>query len=307
MTSSKGVFTRFLLPVIAVGMLVFAVISVLGRKEPEPYTPQVTPPSTPYQAQLGGVGIVEPKSEIVSVGAHLPGIVTEVAVAVGDEVKAGDLLFAIDNRDTQSQLEAAKAAAAAAKAEAESAHYQLSLYSRVADKRAISDDELSRRRFAAQTANAKAKEATAQVGVLETQLARLRVTAPMNGTILRVNIRPGEYAPAGVLQNPLILMGDVSTMHVRVEIDESDALLVSPDAKATASVRGYPDRKTDLTFVRKEAYVRPKRSLTGDGNERVDTRVQEVIYAFDNATIGAYVGQQMDVFIESAARGQGAE
>ena len=43
----------------------------------------------------------------------------------------------------------------------------------------------------------------------------------------------------------------------------------------------------------------PKRSLTGDATERVDTRVLQVLYAFDRGDLPLYVGQQMDVFVEA--------
>ncbi len=43
----------------------------------------------------------------------------------------------------------------------------------------------------------------------------------------------------------------------------------------------------------------PKRSLTGDSAERVDTRVLQALYSFDPAKLPAYVGQQMDVYIEA--------
>jgi len=48
-----------------------------------------------------------------------------------------------------------------------------------------------------------------------------------------------------------------------------------------------------------EPYVTPKTSLTGSSSERVDTRVLQVIYRFDRRAIPAYVGQQVDVFIET--------
>jgi hypothetical protein len=44
----------------------------------------------------------------------------------------------------------------------------------------------------------------------------------------------------------------------------------------------------------------PKRSLTGSGTERVDTRVLQVIYRIAQTQTGLYVGQQMDVFIQAA-------
>jgi hypothetical protein len=54
-----------------------------------------------------------------------------------------------------------------------------------------------------------------------------------------------------------------------------------------------------LTFVRVEPYVVPKRSLNGDNNERVDTRVLQVLYALPSSVQAVYVGQQLDVFIEA--------
>ena len=48
-----------------------------------------------------------------------------------------------------------------------------------------------------------------------------------------------------------------------------------------------------------EPMIMPKKSLTGDSTERVDTRVLQVIYSFDPTQLHAYVGQQMDVFIEA--------
>ena len=49
-----------------------------------------------------------------------------------------------------------------------------------------------------------------------------------------------------------------------------------------------------------ETYVIPKKSLTGDNTERVDTRVLQVIYSMVNDG-RVYVGQQMDVFIDVGA------
>jgi hypothetical protein len=54
-----------------------------------------------------------------------------------------------------------------------------------------------------------------------------------------------------------------------------------------------------LTFVRVEPYLVPKKSLTGEGTERVDTRVLHVIYVLPRGTRGLYVGQQLDVYIEA--------
>jgi HlyD family secretion protein len=51
--------------------------------------------------------------------------------------------------------------------------------------------------------------------------------------------------------------------------------------------------------VRFEPFVVPKKSLTGDTTERVDTRVLQVLYRFNRGDLPVYVGQQVDVFIEA--------
>jgi hypothetical protein len=56
-----------------------------------------------------------------------------------------------------------------------------------------------------------------------------------------------------------------------------------------------------LEFVRFEPYVIPKKSLTGDSTERVDTRVLQVIYRIRDGEPSVYVGQQMDVYIDGSA------
>ncbi len=54
-----------------------------------------------------------------------------------------------------------------------------------------------------------------------------------------------------------------------------------------------------MKFEYIEPYVIPKKSLTGESTERVDTRVLQVIYSFHRGNFPVYVGQQMDVFIDA--------
>ena len=81
-------------------------------------------------------------------------------------------------------------------------------------------------------------------------------------------------------------------------MDEQDAVLIGGESPAVASLKGHSDLRMPLRFVRIEPYVVPKRSLTGDSLERVDTRVLQIVYAFDRPAFPVYVGQQVDVFIQ---------
>jgi multidrug efflux pump subunit AcrA (membrane-fusion protein) len=140
--------------------------------------------------------------------------------------------------------------------------------------------------------------AEAEVAKIEIDIDRLIVRALVAGKVLQVNVRPGEFvgAPPG---QPLVVLGNVDRLHVRVDIDEFDIPRFRGDATATAMPRGNLQVRYPLRFVRVEPFVVPKKSLTGDNSERVDTRVLQVIYGFDPAGLPPlFVGQQVEVFID---------
>lgn len=142
--------------------------------------------------------------------------------------------------------------------------------------------------------------AEAQVEQIKAQIELRTIRAPVSGRILQMKTRLGEYAQSGVLTTPLMLIGDDTTLHVRVDIDENDAWRFQPCVRAVASVRGNPEIKAPLQYVRTDPDVVPKTLLTGDTTQRTDTRVLQVIYSFDPGSLPLYVGQLMDVFIEAA-------
>ena len=177
----------------------------------------------------------------------------------------------------------------------------------VHDERAVSDDDLKRTWYALEMAkrslqryDANLKQAIAQRDEITILLDRLTVRAPRNGTILQVNVRAGEYATPGSSE-PLMLLGDTQQLQVRADVDEVNAPLVAPQASGVASLKSMAGTKIPLTFVRIEPYVVPKKSLTGENTERVDTRVLQIIYRFDRPPFPVYAGQQVDVFIERQA------
>jgi len=346
---------RYGVPVIAAILLVFGVVRVIQSRPIRPATvPVKPPPIVAYERTVGGVGLVEARTENIAISTPVSGLCVQVHVKVGDRVTAGQKLFSLDDRDLQSELvvrrrslEVAQAqlerllrsprpeevpVAEAKVAEAEQtladATVQQRLIERVTDRRAVREEAVQRRRIATKAAEARLQQAKAdlallkagawdediriaraQVGLadravqrLQTDIDRLTVSAPMDGQILQSNIRPGEYAQSGPLAKPLMVFGNVSRLHVRTDVDEHQASLVRADAQAYATVRGASGTRIPLRFVRFEPYVVPKKSLTGDNTERVDTRVLQVIYQVEDDRVPLYVGQQLDVFIEGPVR-----
>lgn len=157
-------------------------------------------------------------------------------------------------------------------------------------------------RYDMDVSRAAVKRAEAEAEKIETELDRLVVRALVAGRVLQVNVRPGEFVGAPPNQ-PLVVVGNIEKLHVRVDIDEYDITRFDQAASATALPRGNLQQHYPLEFVRVEPFVVPKKSLTGDTTERVDTRVLQVIYEFDPAgRPPLFVGQQVDVYIDSASR-----
>lgn len=233
-------------------------------------------------------------------------------------------LLKLEQSPRPEEVPPAQARVREAEAQLSDAQVQLDMIESVRDKRAIRNEDLERRKRGVQiaaarleqsrtelkllqsgtwkpdleVARAEVRQAESQVNRTKADLDRLTVTSPIAGEILQCKVRSGEYAQAGPLPQPLILLGSVDQLNVRAEVDERDAGRVGENAKVVALVRGDTSRQFGLKFVRFEPFVVPKKNLTNEGTERVDTRVLQVIYALE---AGAPVrpGQQMDVLIET--------
>jgi HlyD family secretion protein len=294
---------RYIVPFLAVIGFVLAVgVVFYGNRPPPAALPAIQSPRAPFPSYIAGAGITEASTENVSVGTQVSGVVTNIYVKRADTIKSGDPLFTVDDRDLQAQLLPASAKVKETEANLAKVKDHLDRGERLTqgNKGAISIQDMENRRFDA--AIGETALATAQAGVeqIKREIEIHTVRALVPGRILQINIRPGEYAQSGVLASPLMLLGDDSQMHVRVNIDENDSWRFKPDASAMAFIRGNPALKTPLRFVRIDPYVVPKTSLTGDSPERTDMRVLQVIYSYDPATLPmVYAGQQMDAFIEA--------
>lgn len=289
--------SQLTLPTVAFGLLAFAITTTikpdLGRAEPP-----IAPPSAPFAVSVGAIGVVEPASEMIALAADLPGVIREVYVKPGDVVAKGAPLFRLDDRAQRASLAEANAEAEAAAIAAADEAQRLRLYEKVKDPRALSADEMARRRFAAAAARARKDGAEARATVVKTQIDMLTIRAPIDGRIYSIDARPGEFAAAGPLATPLMTIG-AEALHVRAEIDETDAPRVAAGSAAVGAPRGRSGERIALAFVRFEPRALEKRALAG-GSERVDSRVIEAIYALP-ANAPVMVGQRVDVFIKAKA------
>ncbi len=277
--------------------IVLAIIysNISGRPAPEAKVAQ-HPSISPFPHYIAASGIVEAVDKNIEVGSPEEAIIEKLWFKVGDNVKQGDPLFQLDTRTLKARLSVQQVAVLVAKANLEKQIDQLERAKSVSDPRSISQEDFRTRENDAKIAEARLKEAEAEVRQTQELLDRLTVRAPKDGVILQQNIRVGEYV---IRNNPAIVLGDLEHLQLRINIDEQNAGKFKKNSLAVAFPKNNTTVMFPLKFVRIEPFVVPKRSLTGIAQERVDTRVLQVIYAFDPPKdYQIYVGQQVDVFIE---------
>lgn len=318
-------FSRQVLPALAlIGILVavyFIVVQAPDRSQAEAEeTPARVDGELAGQPRVAGSGVVEPSSEIIEIGTAIGGLVDTVFVAPGERVTKGQPLFRVDTRNLQARVTEARAAivrAEAAIAEARAAENtaqrQLALYRNIDDPLAVSRAEIinaegnaSAARSRRQLAEAELRAARAALNSAQTESDRAIVRAPISGEILRVDVRPGELVNAGPGGGgPYIRMGETNPLHVRIDIDEDEAVRLKMGEPAIVSPRGGAQQRVEAAFVRAEPLVVPKQSLTNSASERVDVRVLQLIYRLpEDAPASFRVGQQVDAFIAAEEPGR---
>jgi multidrug efflux pump subunit AcrA (membrane-fusion protein) len=247
---------------------------------------------------VGQAAVAQAKSELVRLEAEprrekIPVLAALVSEAQAVVIREADALKRIEETfarkvSTEQELIERREAFASAKAKLAKAQADLDLL------------EAGSWQYDRDVAKAALGLAEAEVEKLNIEIDRLVVRALVTGRVLQVEVRPGEFVGTPANQ-PLIVLGNTDKLHVRVDIDEYDIPRFRAGLPATAVPRGNLQEKYPLEFIRVEPFVVPKKSLTGDTTERVDTRVLQVIYGFDPAgRPPLFVGQQVEVFIDAA-------
>ena len=276
------------------------VVRSLSQVAPMP-APPIAPVKKPAAHAIAASGLVEAQNENTKIGVPVPGLVMEVRVKVWDHVKAGDVLMRLDDRDLQAQLLAHQALVEVSTASLKRLEDQLQRLQGVGTAGAVTQDEISTRQNDVAVARAQLASSRAVVSQTNLLLERLTIRAPIDGTILQVNTRVGEFA-AVTGKEALMVMGQIDLLQIRADVDEQLAPRITEGMNAVAWVKGDSAHPLDLDFVRIEPFIVPKVSLTGSSSERVDTRVLQVIFTMKpNSAKKVYVGQQMDIYLTDPA------
>ncbi|MES2200187.1 MAG: secretion protein HlyD [Chlamydiota bacterium] len=302
-------FRKWLLPLLALIGAIIAVYVVFWSQKQVPSPPILYPaPTSPYSSAVYGAGMIEASTENIAIGTPFILPIVDIFVLEGNEVKIGDPLLQLDTRSFVAQKETAACQVQAAVVTYENAKIQFSFYERLKDKRAVSEKDYETAYYNMKEAEEQVKVAKATLAEVEMNIERATIRAPVDGQILQVNAHIGEiYLQSSYnitqgyvnLSTSLILMGTVTPLQMRIDIDEEDAWRYKIGSKATAFIRGNASINFPMQFVRVEPYILPKVSFTGNNIERIDTRVLQVLYHFKKGNLPVYPGQLLDVYLET--------
>ena len=194
---------------------------------------------------------------------------------------------------------AARRAGRTSQASFDSARLALSL---AQDRLREQQDALRRVKAAAGTALPSRLEgelnvSRAELTLAEAELEKTRIRAPLSGTVLQVQAKVGELA-APSSEQPLMLLGDVSALRVRAELDERDLVKVRVGQRVVVRADAFRGREFDGKVASIDQVVGPGRINARGPRKFTDIDVMEVLV--DLADTGPLVpGMQADVYFSS--------
>ncbi len=216
--------TALLLLIIAVPA--FLLIGCEGQQPQAPPPPNVTV-SKPvieevmewdeYTGRLEAV-------DTVDVRARVSGYLESIHFKDGQTVKEGDLLFVIDPRPYQAELDRALAQSKLAKARLSLAENDLKRAKHLLSARAISEEEADTRASDEQVAQATVEQAQADVNAAKLNVEFTQVRAPISGLISRKNVTEGNLINGGTGGTLLTTIVSLDPIYCYFEADEQSYL-----------------------------------------------------------------------------------
>lgn len=236
----------------------------------------------------------------VALAFRVPGVLAKRPVDEGQQVKAGELLAVLDDREAAAKLAQAQAAVRRASAN----HWNLADQAKRSDTLfeggAVSQEQRDRDVTAANVAAAQLKEAEAAARVARVALEDMRLTSPIDAVVTRKHAEVGETVAAG---RPVVTLTDLNKPWVRVYVPETAIGRVRLGGSADITVDSFPDRvfKGRVTYIASQAEFTPKNVQTQE--ERVKLVFAADVTA-DNPDGSLKPGMPADVVIYTPENGQ---
>ncbi|WP_288400464.1 efflux RND transporter periplasmic adaptor subunit [uncultured Acinetobacter sp.] len=232
----------------------------------------VTQTITDWQEYSGRLEAIDQ----VDVRPQVSGKLIAVHFKDGSLVNKGDLLFTIDPRPFEAELNRAKAQLASAEAQVTYSSANLGRNQRLIQSNAIAHQELDQAENEARSANANLQAAKAAVETARLNLEYTRITAPVSGRISRAEVTVGNVVSAGNGAQVLTSLVSVSRLYASFDVDEQTYLKYISNQRNSAQVPVYLGLANESGFSR-EGYI-----SSIDNNLNTTSGTIRVRATFDN-------------------------
>lgn len=193
----------------------------------------------------------------VDVGAQASGRLDLIHVAIGDQVKAGDLLAEIDPQVQAAKVDADRAELhqleanlAAQQAEADFADARLKRNEQLAPTNAISQSAFDEAKRDAKIATAKVEAIRAEIEKMQSTLQSdeallgfTKIYAPMSGTVVSIDVREGQTLNAAYSTPIVMRIAELGTMTVWTQVSEADVTRLRAGMEVWFTTLGHGDRR----------------------------------------------------------------
>lgn len=237
--------------------------------------PTVTP-----AIRAEGQFVAYPGAE-VTVGSEITGRIVSLPVDEKSVVRKGQILVALDAKETLASLDEARAHIQESNAEVTATRADVARMEALAESHAISRQELDHARRDNDAAVARRDAAVATVAELEARLTKTRIVAPISGVVTARLVQPGEIVEANTR---LVTIADLHRTRIEAEVDEYDAGKIALGAPVTVTAEGYGSRSWKGTVEEIPDGVVARRLKPEDPGKPTDTRVLMVKISLDEPT-----------------------
>jgi HlyD family secretion protein len=234
------------------------------------------PPATPmYEAvpvqrrtlvvSASASGAIEPVLTL-DVKSKASGEIIGMNVQTGDDVKADQLLAAIDPRIPRNSLAQADANLEVARAQLANANAQLARSDTLLKAQAITQTEYDTAKLAYANANAAVVRARSDLENARDRMNDTRLRAPVAGTIIAKNVELGTVISSPTTDvgggTVLFKMANLDTVQIRALVDETDIGKVQAGLQTTITVDAYPNRPFDGVVLKVEPQATVQQNVT---------------------------------------------
>jgi RND family efflux transporter MFP subunit len=285
--------TRLLIPL--AGLALAGAVALQGRAPaPEARADAAARSAAPARDRIVAEGrlVAYPGAEI-TLSAEVAGTLVALPIVEKQEVRRGQLIARLRADDFEAELAEARAYLAEVEAEIRLAGTELARSEQLLSRQVDTAARRDRAQRDLEVATARRATALAAIERIAAELAKRRVTAPIDGVVLARPVDPGESLEA---RAPIATLADLARVRIEAEVDEFDAGRIRLGQAVTVRAEGYDGAGWTGSVEEIPDAVSGRRLKPQDPGRPSDTRVLLVKVKLDGPT-PLKLGQRVEVEI----------